>query len=464
MKKKGVAGIITAIVIMLLMTILPTNDHVTRAGLYAMGIFLSAIVMWICDSMPMCVTAILAIFMLSVFKVLPLSGDGSVDYLFGGTAFFFAIATFAVSIALENTCVPLKICSAMTKLSKGNSKILVVVLLLATGITSSVMSNLSTCIIYMNLGLALIQANKCKPGESGLAKCLMIGIPCCAGVGGLITPAGTPGNILIMQLLSENTGINISFAQWILLMAPLAIISILMLGIWETIVFKPEKISDEAMHELNAKLEEHGKLTVKEWKTMIIIAAMLIFWILGTWIKAFDTTLVAVCGMVLLFMPGIQVLDWKKTSNRINWNLCFTIGSVGVLVAGLNVTGIMNYIVNQIFSGLTGMNIMLAFIIISFVVCIIRAFIPTAPAIAALFGAPLLALAPVLGVSAVALLFIPAFWACTPTLLWIEPIFLFTYGYGYYKPQDVLKFGSVPTLILIAVMAFLPMYVGMLGF
>ena len=316
----------------------------------------------------------------------------------------------------------------------------------------------------MNLGLALIQANKCKPGESGLAKCLMIGIPCCAGVGGLITPAGTPGNILIMQLLSENTGINISFAQWILLMAPLAIISILMLGIWETIVFKPEKISDEAMHELNAKLEEHGKLTVKEWKTMIIIAAMLIFWILGTWIKAFDTTLVAVCGMVLLFMPGIQVLDWKETSNRINWNLCFTIGSVGVLVAGLNVTGILNYIVNQIFSGLTGMNIMLAFIIISFVVCIIRAFIPTAPAIAALFGAPLLALAPVLGVSAVALLFIPAFWACTPTLLWIEPIFLFTYGYGYYKPQDILKFGSVPTLILIAVMAFLPMYVGMLGF
>ena len=121
MKKKGVAGIITAIVIMLLMTILPTNDHVTRAGLYAMGIFLSAIVMWICDSMPMCVSAILAIFMLSVFKVLPLSGDGSVYYLFGGTAFFFAIATFAVSIALENTCVPLKICSAMTKLSKGNS-------------------------------------------------------------------------------------------------------------------------------------------------------------------------------------------------------------------------------------------------------------------------------------------------------------------------------------------------------
>ena len=464
MKKKGLIGVAIAVVIMLLMTVFPTNDHVTRAGLYAMGIFLAAIVMWICDSMPMCVTAILAIFMLSVFKVLPLSGDGSVYYLFGGTAFFFAIATFVVSIALENTCIPLRICSAMIKISKGNSKLLVVVLLLATGITSSVMSNLSTCIIYMNLGLALIHANKCKPGESGLAKCLMIGIPCCAGIGGLITPAGTPGNILIIQLLSENAGINISFAQWILLMAPLAIVSIIMFGFWETLVFKPEKISTEAMDELKSKLEEHGKLNNKEWKTMIVIGAMLFCWILGTWIKVFDTTLVAVCGMALLFMPGMDVLDWKETATRINWNLSLTIGSVGVLVAGLNVTGIMNYIVNQIFSSLTGMNIMLAFVIISLVVCVIRAFIPTAPAIAALFGAPLLALAPVLGVSAVALLYIPAYWACTPTLLWIEPIFLFTYGYGYYKPQDVLKFGSIPTLIIIALMAFLPRYVGMIGF
>ena len=149
MKKKGVAGIITVIAIRcFLMTILPTNDHVTRAGLYAMGIFLSAIVLWICDSMPMCVTAIFAIFMLSVFKVLPLSGDGSVYYLFGGTAFFFAIATFAVSIALENTCVPLKICSAMTKLSKRKLK------------------NSCRCIITGNRHYLFCNVRTCPPASS----------------------------------------------------------------------------------------------------------------------------------------------------------------------------------------------------------------------------------------------------------------------------------------------------------
>ena len=174
---------------------------------------------------------------------------------------------------------------------------------------------------------------------------------------------------------------------------------------------------------------------------MIIIAAMLIFWILGTWIKAFDTTLVAVCGMVLLFMPGIQVLDWERNLKQDQLESLLHDRFRRCISCRLERDRYNELYLSTRFSPvLTGMNIMLAFIIISFVVCIIRAFIPTAPAaIAALFGAPLLALAPVLGVSAVALLFIPAFWACTPTLLWIEPIFLFTYGYGYSQATGCIE-------------------------
>ena len=70
----------------------------------------------------------------------------------------------------------------------------------------------------------------------------------------------------------------------------------------------------------------------------------------------------------------------------------------------------------------------------------------------------LLSLVAVAGVNPVALLMIPAYWACTPMLLWIGPIFLFSYGYGYYKPTDVLKYGSLPTVIMVVLMAFAPYY------
>ena len=100
---------------------------------------------------------------------------------------------------------------------------------------------------------------------------------------------------------------------------------------------------------------------------------------------------------------------------------------------------------------------------IGLVVCVIRAFIPTAPAIVALFGAPLLALTAITGATPTALLAIPAFWACAPMLLWIEPIYLFSYGYEYYTPLDLLKYGSVPSLAMVAIMSFVPYYTGIFG-
>ena len=133
------------------------------------------------------------------------------------------------------------------------------------------------------------------------------------------------------------------------------------------------------------------------------------------------------------------------------------------MIAGLTETGIMGWIVNTLFTGITGWNIFALLLFVGVIVCVIRAFVPTAPAIIALFGVPLLAIAEMTGYSAVALIAIPAYWACTPMLLWFEPIFLFTYGEGYYKPLDVLKYGSLPSIIMIIIMTLLPLYAGLLG-
>jgi di/tricarboxylate transporter len=195
-----------------------------------------------------------------------------------------------------------------------------------------------------------------------------------------------------------------------------------------------------------------------------VMLILLVCWLLGTWIPVLNVTVVAIIGMAVLFMPGIDILEWKPACQKVNWDLCFTMGAVGVFISALTSTGIMDWLVQNLFSGLNSWNIYVMFFVIGLVVCVIRAFIPTAPAIAALFGAPLLAAAAMTGASPVALLAIPAFWACAPMLLWIEPIFLFSYGYNYYKPLDVLKYGSVPCLILIALMSFLPNYVALFGF
>ena len=457
--RKSAAGLVCAAALILLAELLPLPDGVTRTGFLSFAVFFGAIVLWSLNSLPMCVTAMMMIFIMPALGIFDLN---TVFTSFGGSSFFFAIATFAMSIALEKTSVPLRICHLLTNWSKGNPRKLVIGIFLACGLTSAIMSNLSTCIIYLNLGLALLHANNCTPGKSNLGKCLMIGIPCCSGVGGLITPAGTPGNLLIMDLL-ETAGVQMSFLQWCLVFAPLSLVCIIIGAVWITFLFRPEKVTQEAMEALTQKLRDSGKLKPYEKKTVLVIVLMLVCWFLGTWVTVLNVTVVAVMGMALLFFPGIAVLDWDTTVKRINWNLCFTIGSVGVLIGGMTATGIMDWIVSGLFANITSWNTIAMFFLIGLVVCVIRAFIPTAPAIVALFGAPLLALTAITGATPTALLAIPAFWSCAPMLLWIEPIYLFSYGYEYYKPQDLLKYGAVPSLAMVALMSFTPYYVGLFG-
>ena len=457
---KSMSGILFTILALITASLLPLPSGVERTGWYALAIFLSAIVMWICETLPMAVTALTMIFIL-----MPVTGVMNLSAIyssFGGSAFFFCVATFAISIALEKTSLPLRICSLLIRWSKGSPRKLVLALFLACAVTSSIMSNLSTCIIYLSIALSLLKANGCEPSKSNLGKILMIGLPAISGVGGVMTPAGTPGNLLIMDLLSS-VGVNLSFSQWVMLFAPLGLITIIICGIWATIAFKPEPISEEALQVLDNQLKECGSLKSNEKKTILIICFLLTCWLLGTWIPVLNVTVVAIAGMALLFIPGISVVSWQEISTKTNWNLAFTIGSVGILISGLTSTGIMDWIVNGLFSAMTSWNLILMFFVIGAVVCIIRAFIPTAPAIAALFGAPLLSLTSITNATPTALMFIPAFWACAPMLLWIEPIFLFSYGYGYYKPKDVLKYGSVPCILLTAIMAFTPYWTALFG-
>ena len=459
--KKRVIGVVIAVLLIVISAVVPIPEGTTREGLMSLGVFGGALALWICNSMPMSVSAF---GMMAIMPLLGIMTLNDVFLQFGGTAFFFAIATFAVSIALENTTIPLRICHALTSRTKSNPAALVIAMMFACGIVSAFMSNLATCIIFLGIAHGLLEANNTQPGSSNLGKCLMIGIPATAGIGGLMTPAGTPGNALIIGLLQSEAGIDITFLQWVGLFAPIGLFTILIASFWLTRVFKPEAIGDEAIADLERRLSEVGnKLTNVEKRTLAIIGAMIVCWLLGTWVPAFNVTIVAIFGMVAMFLPGIGVLEWKDTANRINWDLSFTIGSVGVLIGAMSSTGVMTWIVSTLLSGIGGMNLIMAFFIVGLIVCVIRAFIPTAPAIVALFGPPLLALAPILGATPASILYLPAMWACCPMLLWIEPIYLFSYGWGYYKPLDVLKFGAIPSLICVAVMSFTPLYCGLFG-
>ncbi|MBD5083853.1 MAG: hypothetical protein HDT33_01980 [Clostridiales bacterium] len=460
--QKSVLGIVLSIAAMLLFGILGVPEGLTREGLLSVGLFLSAIILWVTEAFPICVSAIGLIALMPLFNIMSYNDAMS---RFGVGTVLFIMATGGITITLTRTTIPLRITAGILRITKGSARLIILGFSLVGALLSGIMSSLATCALFFGIVNTMLKTADCKPGQSQLGKALMIALPVCCGIGGFLTPAGTPGNILMMELM-EGYGIHMTFAQWTAIGMPIGLLAILVVALWLPVVFKPEGVSAQSKDAIFQQYAKLGKWTAYEKKTVAIILGMLVCWFAGSWIPFLNTTTVAVLGMVVMFLPGVDLMDWKTFQQESDWNLVFIMGTASILVSGVSQTGAMEWLVTRIFADLGSLPPALMWVLISILVCVLRAFIPTTTAVIALFAPMLYSIASMTGANPGAMLMIPAFWAPAAMLmLYTEPIFLITFGEGYYTEGDLLKFGWLPSLVMAVVIALaFPVLLPALGF
>ena len=225
LSKKRIIGLILAVAIIALFSSLPPFEGLDRPAMASIGIFLGAIVMFVCQVAPLAIISLTIMMLLPYFGIMDLT---TIYSKFGGTSFFFVMFAFGVTGALSQTTIPLRISAWITRISKGDPRVLVFGFTLAACVISGFLSNFATLIMFYGIVMMFLKVSGCKPGESALGRCLMIGLPMAAGTGGIITPAGSPGNLIAMELISAQ-GVEITFLQWFLMMSPFAIIACLII-------------------------------------------------------------------------------------------------------------------------------------------------------------------------------------------------------------------------------------------
>ncbi len=449
-KNKKMIGIVLAVIIIAASGFMSLPSGLSREGLLSIGIFLSAVVMWICESLPMSLTG-MGLSMLMVLVGIYTINDAYKT--FAGTAFFFVFATYAINAALAETTIPDRICAFFIRLTKQNTKLFVLGIMMTAALLSAIMSNMATCALIATLAIKVLKMNG-NGKDSNLAKALMIGIPFACCIGGFATPAGTPANIIAINLL-ENAGITVRFLDWMIVGFPIMIIAVLICAFSCTFTFKPESLTKETMDYANHLSTELGKLTAKEIKTLIIIGVEVVLWILSTWYPVLNTTLVALLAMAAMFLPGINVLDWKTYDKYANYDTLFMMGSITALVGGLMATGSIEWIVNTVLPDVSVLSAVTVFLICTIFVAVIHMFVPAGSAVLTLVAVPLIGIAAAAGVGAAPLLMIASFWSAVSFLLPFDGVLVLSYSYGYFKTTDMVKTGILPYLILIPATAFL---------
>lgn len=436
--------IIISLIIVLVAFVISNFIQQGANQIVGMAILISSLILWISNVIPMSLSIIIMIGVMLVFKII--SFEQALSNISITTA-IFVMASSGMALAILHSSIPSVVTNNILRRVNDYPSIAIFAVGMVVTFFSAFMSSLAICALFSGIILAVLKENNIKPKESRFGKAIMLIIPACAGIGGFMSPAGTPANILIMDILNKND-INITFLQWCIVGFPIGILTSILFLLSAILVIKPEKIAISNVNITVTKLKRREKYIIG------IVVFIVINWFISGIYSWFSITTISVIGLLIMFIfRFVKISDFFK---EMNWDMVFTIGLVTTLMFGVNNTGLIATITEVIFNNIKCLSPIFVIIISSFVVCIFRAFIPTTTAVIVLFSPMLIGIAEFMGVSIVPYLFILSFWAASALLIvYTEPIYLISYKEGYFLQKDLFFSGVLPSLIMVVLTSFI---------
>jgi sodium-dependent dicarboxylate transporter 2/3/5 len=325
------------------------------------GVLLGVIVLWITEPVPIPVGGLIGVAVIVLLGVAP-----AADVLapFGSSTVFTFIGAFILAAAMLKHGLARRFAFRILALPRvGRSTAGVIIAFgLITCALSAFVSNTATVAMLLPTALGIlgviaklmqdrgVVAADFDPTRLRVGVALMLMLAYGASVGGLLTPVGTPPNLIGRALIEEATGERISFAQWMAVAFPICLLMFVALGTVLLLLNKPEirRIDgvEQYIAEERAKL---GRLSTAERNTLIAFVVTVSLWIApgvvaivaGTDSAVYETVsgrlnegIVAVLGASLLFLLPT---DWGKREYTLNWSDAARIDWGTVLLFGTGI-------------------------------------------------------------------------------------------------------------------------------
>jgi len=186
------------------------------------------LVLWICESIPLAVTSLLAPLLCVVLGV---GTDKAVFAPFGSPIVFLFVGMFFLAAAMQKHGFEKRLALGMMSFNRLSATPLRLYASIAvvTAILSMWMSNVATTAVMLPIALGM--ASTCPDlARNAVARArLVLLIPFAASIGGLATPVGTPPNLIAIGFLRELVGAEIGFLEWMQLAVPLAAVLLVVL-------------------------------------------------------------------------------------------------------------------------------------------------------------------------------------------------------------------------------------------
>ncbi len=322
-----------------------TLQHSILIGLVA---FL--VTLWTNEALPLGAVSILPIILFPIFGILD---TNAVTANYSKSIIFLFIGGFMLAIAIEKIGLhkyfSAKLLSFFPKTPKG----IIYALAITSALLSSVLSNTTITLMLMPIALFLSENKKLKIR-------FLLATAYGASIGGILTPIGTPPNLILMGFLEDHHLPVLAFGEWMLLMLPIVAIMLLIMP-WILSVGVTKENVEDVSHAI-------PELTSTQKRLYGIVVTLALVLLGNTFLKQFlgfslNEKLVLLGFGLLMFVPRIGFLEWKDTQ-AMPYEIIFLFGAGFSIAAAFSSTGLAADIAGKL-SFISSLSLFWMFVVVA---------------------------------------------------------------------------------------------------
>ena len=329
MKGIGIALLI-GVLFFLLSFAFFSPQHALLIGVVAM-----LVALWTNGALPLGVVSLLPIILFPALGILDVK---TVAPNYAKTIIFLFIGGFMMAIAVEKIGLHKYFSAKLLSFFPNTATGIIYALAITSALLSAVLSNTTITLMLLPIGLYLTENTKLKVR-------FLLAIAYGASIGGIITPIGTPPNMLLLGFLDDHGVSGPSFGEWILLVSPVAGAMLLAVP-W----ILSRSVKNESVHEIDRSIP---LLDATQKRLVYILIALAVLLLINTPIKPWypglglNEKLILLGFGLLMFFPKIGFLTWEDTRD-LPYEIIFLFGAGFSIAAAFTKTGLAAEIAHKI--------------------------------------------------------------------------------------------------------------------
>ncbi|MDH3940386.1 MAG: DASS family sodium-coupled anion symporter [Xanthomonadales bacterium] len=324
----------------------------------ALGLWMA--IWWATEARPVGVTAFIPLIFFAPLGITTLHKAAAP---YANPILYLYLGGFLLALAMQRWELHKRIALTLLTVSGTNGRSLVGGFMVTAALLSMWMTNTSTTMMLLPIVISVIAVIAETVTEidekerKNFEICLLLGTAFGATIGGVATLVGTPPNAFLAAFLTDNYGIEISFARWMLVGVP---VTIIMLPIcWLALTRLVYPISFETSIETQDHLKDLKKAlgppSSAEWRIGFVFSCVVIGWMTRPWLTKYlpieglsDPGIVMIAAFLLFLIPSggkntLRLLNWKQTK-ELPWEILILFGGGLSLAASVSETGLAHWL------------------------------------------------------------------------------------------------------------------------